>query len=591
MVDVTARARVLGIGTQFVNLRTGSILNLPQQVGVLAQKSSAVTYGTTKFTATSATDVANKLGFGSPAHLIAEQLFPANGDGVGTVPVTFFPLGDDGSGAASVGDITPSGTATKNQAWQVRVSGILSQSFVIPAGAVDVTATCAKIYDAILAVLNMPVIPTFTYGTVTASALVGTGNGTITALAVHAGSTPRAGVYTLKVKTAVANGGVWQLLDATGAVVADNITQTVGASTATVFSNIGGLDFTITDGATDFGLNATFTITVPATKVILTSKWKGDSANGIVLEMIGDSTLGVSYAMTQPTGGLVNPSISAALGQIGNVWLTMLLNAMNITDTTTLDLLSTFGEGRWDELVRKPLVALCGNTAAAAATAYAVPSARPTDRVNAEIPAPGSVNLPFVVAARALARMASLANNNPPTDYGALKLTGLIPGADGVQWDFATKDLALKAGCGSTDVVDSVIQIADVVTFYHPTGEQDPAYRYVVDIVKLQNCLYNLGLPFATTEWAGAPMVPDVQTVTNEKARQPKHAKAVIAGVIDNLGKAAIISDPAAAKKTIFADISAQNPKGLVWAVTVQLSGNTNVKSATLRFGYYYGTG
>jgi phage tail sheath gpL-like len=591
MVDVTARARVLGIATQFVNLRTGSILNLPQQVGVLAQKSSAVTYGTTKFIATSAIDVANKLGFGSPAHLIAEQLFPANGDGIGTVPVTFYPLGDDVSGAAAVGDITPSGTATKSQAWQVRISGILSSSFVIPAGVVDVTATCAKISDAILAVLNMPVIPTFAYGTVTASALTGTGNGTITLLAVHAGSSPRAGVYTLKVKTAVVNGGVWQLLDSTGAIVADNITQTVGVGAVTAFSNIGGLDFSITDGTTDFGLAATFTITVPATKVTLTSKWKGLSANGIVLEMIGDSTLGVSYAMTQPTGGLVNPSIAAALGQIGNVWQTMLINAMNVDDTGTLDLLSTFGEGRWDELVRKPLVAICGTTAATESAAAAIPSARPTDRVNALIPAPGCVNLPFVVAARAVARMAALANNNPPTDYGALKLTGLIPGADGVQWDYVTKDLALKAGCGSTDVVDSVIQIADVVTFYHPTGDQDPAYRYVVDIVKLQNCLYNYGLPFATDEWAGAPMVPDFQTVTNPRARQPKHAKSVIAGVTDNLGKAAIISDPATAKGTIFADISAQNPKGLVWSVTVQLSGNTNVKSATLRFGYFYGTG
>jgi phage tail sheath gpL-like len=591
MVDVTARARVLGIATQFVNLRTGSILNLPQQVGVLAQMSSAVSYGTTKFQATSATDVAKKLGFGSPAHLIAEQLFPANGDGIGTVPVTFFPLADDPSAVAATGDITPSGTATAAQAWQVSVAGILSLPFVIPAGAVDVTATCAKIYNAIVGVLDMPVIPTFAYGTVTASALVGTGNGTITGLAVHAGSTPIAGVYTLKVKTAVVNGGVWTLLDSTGAIVADNITQTVGASTATVFSNIGGLDFTITDGSTDFALNATFTITVPATKVNVTSKWKGASANGIVLSMSGDSTLGVSWAMTQPSGGLVNPSITAALNQIGSVWQTILLNAMNVDDTATLDLLSTFGEGRWSDLVMKPLVAICGNTAAAEATAAAIPSARPTDRVNAVIPAPGSVNLPFVVAARAVARIASLANNNPPTDYGALKLTGIIPGTDGQQWDYVTKDLALKAGCGSTDVIDGVVTLADVVTFYHPTGEQDPAYRYVVDIVKLQNCLYNLNLPFAAAEWAGAPMVPDIQTVTNPNARQPKHAKGVIAGVIGNLGKAAIISDPATAITTITADISAQNPKGLVWSVTVQLSGNTNVKSATLRFGYFYGNG
>jgi phage tail sheath gpL-like len=591
MVDVTARARVLGVDTQFVNLRTGSALNLPQQVGVIAQKATAVTLATTKFQATSAVEVARKAGFGSPMHLIAEQLFPPQGGGVGTVPVWFFPLADDASGVAAVGDITPSGTATKGQAWQVRISGILSNSFVIPTGVVDVTATCAKIGDAILGVLNMPVVPTYSYGSITASALTGTGNGTITSLSVHAGSSPRPGVYTLKIKTPVANGGVWQLLDASGAVVADNLTMTAGVGVATPFSDKGGLDFTLTDGTTDFGANAAFTITVPATKVTLTSKWKGLTANALLVEMVGDSSLGVSWGITQPTGGLVNPSIAGALSQIGNVWITMLLNAMNVTDTQTLDALATFGEGRWDALVRKPLVAFCGNTDVAVGTASAIPSSRPDDRTNALLVAPGSPNLPFVVAARQLSLIASLANNNPPTDYGALRATGLVPGADGQQWDYVAKDLALKAGCSSVDVVDTVVQLADVVTFYHPTGEQDPAYRYVVDIVKLQNCHYNFGLPFATTEWAGAPMVPDIQTVRNPNARQPKHARAVLAGVCQNLGGAAIISDPATAIKSIKADISAQNPKGLIWEVTVQLSGNTNVKSATLKWGFFYGNG
>jgi phage tail sheath gpL-like len=232
-------------------------------------------------------------------------------------------------------------------------------------------------------------------------------------------------------------------------------------------------------------------------------------------------------------------------------------------------------------------VSFVGNTDVAVATASAVPAARPDDYVNAVAPAPGSVNLPFVVAARTLARVAVTANENPPTDYGALQLTGITPGTDAQQWDYVTKDLALKAGCSSVDLVDTVLRIADVVTFYHPTGEEDPAFRYVVDIVKLQNIMYNIGLPFAQPEWAGAPLVPDAQVVTNEKARQPKHVIAVVAGAVDGLGKAAILSDPAAAKKTIKAAIT--GPKRIDFEVTVQLSGNTNVKSATLKFGFYFG--
>jgi phage tail sheath gpL-like len=587
MVDVSAKARVFGMATQFVNLRGGAALKLPQRIAVLAQGSTSAVFSTAKAVATSAAEVGNRAGWGSPAHLIADQLLPANGDGVGTIPVTFYLLADDGSATAAVGDITPSGTATKSQAWQVSVSGILSNSFVIPAGAIVVNDVLRKMYDAIVGVLKMPVKPTFTYGTVTASALVGTGNGTLTALAVHSGSVARPGAYTLKLKTAVVNGGVWTLRDPDGVIVADDLTQTVGVGSITVFSDKAGLDFTITDGTTDFGLNATFTITVPATKIVLTSKWKGASANAITLSMVGDTTLGVSYGITQPTGGLVNPSVAAALAQFGGSWETMVLNAMNITDTATLDLIRDFGVGRWNELVRKPFVAFCGNTDVAVATASAVPAARADDYINSELPAPGSVNLPFVVAARQLARIAVTANENPPTDYGALQLTGITPGTDAQQWDYVTKDLALKAGCSSVDLVDNVLRIADVVTFYHPTGEEDPAFRYVVDIVKLQNIMYNIGLPFAQPEWAGAPLVPDSQVVTNEKARQPKHVIAVVAGAVDGLGKAAILSDPATAKKSIKAAIT--GPKRIDFEVTVQLSGNTNVKSALLRFGFYFG--
>lgn len=587
MIDATAVARVTGIDVQYKDLRGGAVVALPQQIAVFAQGSSDVSYPTDKFQATNAAAVANKLGWGSPAHLIADQFFPANGDNVGTIPVHFYPLEDAGGAAAAVGDITPSGTATKAQSWKVRVSGILSDAFVIPAGAVSVTSVCALVGGAIDAVLKMPVNVSYTYGSVTASALVGAGNGTITALAVHSGEVVTPGTYKLKVKTAVANGGVWQLLDSDDELLVDNITQTVGAGTATVFSNVGGLDFTITDAGTDFGLGATFTITVPATDVQLTSKWKGESANALLIEMIGDDTLGVSWAITQPTGGLVNPDITAALGRVGSIWETLALNALNSDDEDILDEFQEFGEGRWGQLVKKPLMVFTGNTAVDVDDATEVPDGRKDDRINVQLVAPGSVNLPFVVAARQLVAIARIANNNAPTDYGSQPAKGLLPGEDGEQWDQPTRDLAVKRGCSTIEVKDGVVNLSDTVTFHHPSGDPNPAYQFVVDVVKLQNILFNLDLRFTAAEWDGAPLVPDSQVVTNERARQPKHAKAVIASLVDALGKAAIIANPEDAKSTITADIT--GPKRLDCSVTVQLSGNTNIKSITLNFGFNFG--
>ncbi len=99
---------------------------------------------------------------------------------------------------------------------------------------------------------------------VTASAVSGGGNGTVTAASVVEGSVvPKVGVHTLTVVTAVANGGVWKLTDPNGATVAENLIMTPGVGAATVFE-AGGLQFTITDGGTDFSAGATATLTVAA---------------------------------------------------------------------------------------------------------------------------------------------------------------------------------------------------------------------------------------------------------------------------------------------------------------------------------------
>jgi hypothetical protein len=99
---------------------------------------------------------------------------------------------------------------------------------------------------------------------VVASAITGSGTGTVTAASVVAGTTvPKPGVYTLRNILVVADGGVWQLEDPNGAIIASGFRQTVGAGAATVFE-VGGFLFTITDGGTNFALNDTATLTVTA---------------------------------------------------------------------------------------------------------------------------------------------------------------------------------------------------------------------------------------------------------------------------------------------------------------------------------------
>lgn len=489
-VDLSAVARVVGIKTAFKDLRGGGVLFLPQRVAIVGQGNTAATYDTTKRQVTSALEAAQLYGFGSPIHLAALQLLPVNGDGVGTIPVTVYPLEDDVSGVAAAGDITPSGAATGAASFVVKINNIRSAQFVVANGDSVATITAA-ITTAIAAELNLPM--------------------------------------------------------------------------------------TAADNSTD---------------VALTSKWKGASANDLYIEVeaTSEDNSGITFAVTQPTGGLVNPDVDDALNQVGDVWETMLLNCMEIADTTTLDKFSTWGEGRWGALTRKPAIVFTGNTATTVTAATAVSDARKTDRTNSQLVAPGSNDLPLSVAARQLARIVKVAQNNPPRDYGSQDADGLTPGADGDQWTYIDRDVAVKKGSSAIEVKDGVINISDTVTFYHPDGDPIPAYRYVVDIVKLQNIIFNLNLIFATDEWDGAPLIPDDQPTINPEAKQPKMAVAEANALIDSLGLNAIISDPETAKENTLAQISEQNPKRLDIALTLQLSGNTNIISIDLNFGFYFGT-
>lgn len=482
----------VGIKVEAQNLNNQNILFLPQRIAVFGQGNTISVYDTTKRQVSSAYEAATIYGFGSPIHLSVLQLLPVNGDGVGTIPVTIYPLEDGGNALPAIGSIVPTGTQTEIASYTVIVNNISSEAFIINVG--DTVATIiTSITTAINAVLEMPII----------------------------------------------------------------------AEDATPGSS---------------------------TEVGITAKWSGSNTNEIDLNIVSSTDGGTIFVITQPTGGAGVSDIDDALAQVGDVWETLFLNCLDISSEPSLNKFSDFGEGRWNPMVNKPMIAFVGNTSASVASATSVTDNRKTDRVNAQLVAPSSKDLSFIVAARQLARIAVVANGNPPKGYVGQKATGLVPGDDGVQWTYAQRDEAVKKGSSTIVVKDGVINISDVITFYHPSGEEVPPYRKVVNIIKLQTALYNLQLIFDAPEWASAPLIADDQFTTNSAARQPKAAVAEISSMLDSLGLNAIISDPDTAKANTFAEIDSQNPDRLNASTIVQLSGNSDVVSVVLGFGFFFGT-
>lgn len=112
---------------------------------------------------------------------------------------------------------------------------------------------------------------TYALGVILAKALVAagavtpdggnTGDGTVTGFALAPGGPPLPGNWNLECTFAVTNGGVFKLEDPNGELVADNLTLRVGAGLLTTFS-VGGIQFIITDGATDFAAGDKFALAV-----------------------------------------------------------------------------------------------------------------------------------------------------------------------------------------------------------------------------------------------------------------------------------------------------------------------------------------
>jgi len=490
-VDPSAVARVLGIKEQYVDLRGGAVVYLPQRVAVFGQGSSSVTYSTTKYQPAGHVEVAEKYGWGSPLHLMVKELLPDNGDGVGLNPVTVYPLAEPGTSAPATIDVAPTGTATANGTFRPYINDIPGESFVIRKGEAPAT-------------------------------------------------------------------------------YAPNIAAAINANTS--------LPVTAAEAAA---------------VVTCTSKWEADTANGINIRFDGPTDIGVdltSTVITHNNDGAGTPDVTAAIAQIGNVWESMLINSNLYTDTTTLDEFETFGVGRWGPVTKKPLMVFTGATEATRATMVAAGDARRTDRVNSILNAPGSDGLPFMFAARCVARAAKLAGSNPPFDYARQKIDTIEPGTDAEQWDGTSREIAVKAGISTITVEDGVIYMSDTVTTYHPSGVENPPYRYVVDIVKLQNAIFNLNLLLDVPKYDGAPLIPDDEFAPeNPSAIKPKDIKGVVYGWVDGLADAAIVVDRDWIKDTVVCQISSTNPKRCDVSVTLKLVGNSNIISVDLNWGFYFG--
>lgn len=325
----------------------------------------------------------------------------------------------------------------------------------------------------------------------------------------------------------------------------------------------------------------------------LAAAWKGvtgNAASGFKIEVLGN-TQGVVFTIAPMTGGTNNPDVTPAIAQIGPRWETMLINQMEPSDSATLDKYVAWGEPRWGALQHCFAVVFTGSTETNRATITAITDGRKADRSNLIWSVEGSPTLPFVCAAALVATIAPRANNHPASDFGLMKVYGVIPAATAVQFDYDSRDFCVKKGLATSEYRDNMVCVGDLVTCYHPTGEEPAAYAYLCDINKLMNFGNLLKKEFDHERWRGVAIVSDDQSTDEPRAKRRRDILAACYKVTNAAARMAIVADPKFINENTTADIDPGNNKRLNVFIPPPLAANMNILDFSVGFSFFFGEG
>lgn len=341
-------------------------------------------------------------------------------------------------------------------------------------------------------------------------------------------------------------------------------------------------------------LGSPVTASLASNTADLTAKWAGLTSQDInVVVDLNDTSIGITYAVSQVTAGTGTPSISDALTSFGNYWNTIVINSYS-TVSSVLDVLqnvngipdSTNPTGRYSGIIMKPFIALTGSTADDPTPS----TTNRKDQVTVAIcPAPLSSGLPMEAAANTALLLGRIAQDSPHLDISGQSYTDMpTPDDIGLMADYDNRDSFVKKGCSTVDLVAGRYQIQDFVTTYHPDGEIPPQFRYARNLM----LDFNVRFGYYLLERANVVdhvIANDNDTVSATKVIKPKQWRQILDQYAVDLARRALIVDTTFMQDSIEINISSTNPDRLETFFRYKRSGIARISSTTAEAGFNFG--
>lgn len=327
----------------------------------------------------------------------------------------------------------------------------------------------------------------------------------------------------------------------------------------------------------------------------LTTKWKGQTANGltVTVDTNGDD-LGITYDISATASGAGQPSISAALTAFGNTWNTIVINSYG-TNSTVMDALEAFNgvpsastpTGRYATTTMKPLIALTGSVVDDPSS---ITDARKNNVTIAICPAPLSAGFQFEAAANMCVLFARKAQDTPELDVSGDFYPDMPTPTDiGSMADLTNRNTILLKGCSTVDLVAGAYKVQDFVTTYHKDGEIPPQFRYCRNLMLDFNVYYGYNI-LVEVNVVDHVIVNDADTVSAQKVIKPKQFKQLILSYIEALELRGLVVDSDFTRENLTVSISNTNPDRFNVFFRYKRSGVARIVSTVAEAGFNFGT-
>lgn len=592
-------SRVVGYKVTKGDFRTVAP-NLPQRIAILGEANENKQAGltTTPVELKSAKEAGDIFGYGSPIHMAMRILKPLQSDGIGGIPVVAYPqLQAAGATSTTIESNKISSQFAVGSKIEINIAGrdsLDGKSYSIET-VPDTLLTMQKAVDSINANMSCPFS-----ASVTSDPASTTLSTALTVKTILSGSYYI--ISTIEVPTDVTSTVVANTTDISFTFLDAALVQQTwsGKASSVVFAagkttitpNFAGI-FPFSASETLMVANQTLTAfgDTPEYGILLTSKWAGLTSASLNAT-ISCTDSNIVFALTK-VNGTGTPDIDPSLNLFQNTWNTIVINTYGL-NTSVLNKLEFYNgiadptnpTGRYRGIVFKPFIALTGSTND---NDSAITDARSSQMTIAICPAPLSKGHPLEAAANMCYLLATTSNENPHLDVCGLSYPDMpTPSTIGSMEVYANRDIYVKKGNSTVDLIAGKYQVQDFVTTYHLAGEVVPQFRFVRNLMLDFNVRYGYFL-LEQINVVDHVIVNDDDVTNAPKVVKPKQWKAVLFDYADSLSKRALIADASFMQDSIEVDLSSTNPDRLETFFRYKRSGVARISSTTAEAGFNFG--